>query len=303
MVLLGKINRRVQTWLRPYWHRDKLPSQVVILLTNPRSGSTWLLDTLRGHPAIFMHPHSVIYDSLGMGGRRYPQDLSHSTPETGISIEVRLGEWVVIPDFAIANAASYVSDAVLKHPYAIEKCHPHFFMNNVPQFLERVRKLEQHTTVKFIYQIRNPKDSLLSFLRYKARNPAWNAHRPEEQIAAHMRVIYSSIAQMMEERPGVLIDYKDLARDFSGTIAKILNELWADDRYGANGSNTDLVMLMSAATARKKREVSGTPFLDRQAEGMQSDRHDPFFATYAETIDDCQQAYRSILQLHSTLTP
>src|SRR5687767_14804356 len=51
------------------------PERLVLILCNPRSGSTWLLDALRCHPAIELHPRYTVFARLGSVGRRYPLDL------------------------------------------------------------------------------------------------------------------------------------------------------------------------------------------------------------------------------------
>lgn len=300
-MMTWRFSDRLKTWFsRP--QPDALPERIAILMTNPRSGSTWLFDALRCHPAIVMHPKAVIYRQLGLGGRRYPVDLSNQT--AGLNVEVRAGEWATIPEFRLA-AEQPLSEAVLQHPYSLEKCHPHFFKHDVATFCRRLEALPSRCTVKLVYQVRSPHATALSFLNYQARNPAWNAHRPASILAKHLQAVYRSIYELAVRKPGLIVNYDELTHDFEGTIARVLNYLWPPEQHGANGSDVDCLRAIAALTAREQRQKTGTPFLskslahssDRASEHQNSPEFADFFATDVDAIAACNQLYQAILDL------
>ena len=101
--MLQRIGRR----LRREWERQerwqRLPERSVLLLTNPRSGSTWLFDALRCHPGLIVNAEADLWQYLGMRGRRYPKDLRGDT-DNAVRIEVRPGEWESLPRYVLPSA-------------------------------------------------------------------------------------------------------------------------------------------------------------------------------------------------------
>ena len=193
------------------------PERLVLILCNPRSGSTWLVDALRCHPAIELHPRYTVFALLGCVGRRYPLDLA-SGASGAAQVEVERGRWSGVPPFACEGGEA--EPAVRARPYAIEKIHPHFFGHDEAAFLTRLAALERKVQVEMIYLTREPQAALRSFLSYQRRNPRWNAQIKAPQAPRHLRRMYETLLRTARRRPGLVLDYDDLARRFAPTIAR-----------------------------------------------------------------------------------
>jgi hypothetical protein len=273
---------------RLFRRANPFPDHVAILLTNPRSGSTWLFDAIRCHPAVAMRPTADMFTWLGMNGRRYPRDLSGDSNQT-TQVEVRPGEWEGLPTFLLPP----VLQANTLPKYALEKCHPHFFKHDVPGFVGKLRELERRSTVRMLYQVRDPQASLISFLRYRERNATWNPHIGEAELPAHMRRIYESLLKSAQAYPGLIINYDDLEADFAGTMTRIFGYLWTDD----NSANPALIAAIDQATGREQR--SATTFLGQRVTRPDSDKvpYAAMFERHAADIEACHRAYQALLKL------
>ncbi len=291
---MNAIFRRLKRRLFP----PPAPERVLILLTNPRSGSTWLFDALRCHPAIEMHPTAVIFERLHLSGRRYPRDLCDG-PNAGLRIEVAPEQWAMVPCFSIAGAEQHVSPEVLRQPYAIEKAHPHFFDHYVRGFVHDLKQLGRGSTVKVIYQVRDPASSLISFLRYKERNPHWNARISPHEAFEHMAHIFESMADAAAAYTGLVIDYGDLMAHFHETVASVFDFLWPDAER--NGRDPAFVSLIAAETAWEKRKAAGTPFLGGEAGPVagRGGEYEQLFAAHEREVERCYAAYRTLLAMRT----
>jgi hypothetical protein len=262
------------------------PPRAIVILCNPRSGSTWLVDALRCHPAIELHPRYALFTALGCIGRRYPLDLTGPAPAAaGLRIEVDIGQWGQVPRFA---AEGRVDPAVRATPHAIEKIHPHFFDHDVGRFLARLAALERGTTVHMVYLARDPDAALVSFLRYKERNPKWNAHIAPADAPRHLRRIYETLLATARRRPGLIVDYGDLTGRLAPTLAAILAELWPPP---AEPADAGLLAAMVQATGRAARAQAPTPFLGRD----ETDRRPAPALTESADLAACRHAYRALL--------
>jgi hypothetical protein len=241
----------------------------------------------------------VIHKRLGIfNRRRYPRDLSGGKEAT-LAIEVIPGQWERIPCYSIYKGKSYLSSEVISQAYAIEKIHPHFFDHDVGAFLGKIAELEKESTVQLIYQVRDPKSSMVSFLRYRERSGSWNRDIGPEQLSQHMERIYDSILRSASECPGLIIDYSQLVFNFETTIARTFDYLWPRERYPGNGSDTELIDLIAKTTSREKREGGGKPFLGKTV-GRPFGSHgeyEEYFAAHAKNVDRCYQAYRGLLEV------
>jgi hypothetical protein len=303
---MDSIKNKIENKIHTAIHCHDLPPYVLILITIPRSGSTWLFDSLRSHPAIYILPSGVIYTRLGLRGRRYPLDLSNG-PLASVKIEVRPDsknknkKWSKVPQFSIKNGNKYVPEEALKNSYAIEKCHPHFFDYDVSKFIGAINTLEKKVNFQIIYQVRDPEASLVSFFRYQRRNPSWYPNRSAEEVLIHLRRSYDAILEMASNRHGLIVDYGDIIKDFRGTILNILAQLWPGEIDTADGDQIDLVKLMKAATDREKRKV-GNKFLGKQGlVSGSSGEFDQFFLDNQQAIGRCYQSYRSLIRLQKKL--
>jgi len=94
---LSSISQSVQHKINVLRHDSELENSIAILLTSPRSGSIWLFDVLRCHPAVSMHPRFLIHRRLQLQGRRYPRDLSNKF-DNGKLVEALPTQWNLNPN-------------------------------------------------------------------------------------------------------------------------------------------------------------------------------------------------------------
>ncbi|MFO7767605.1 MAG: hypothetical protein R6W82_01395 [bacterium] len=269
-----------------------LPERTAILLTNPRSGSTWLLDLLRAHPRIGMERRATVFRALRMEGRRYPRDLSGGEDAVR-RIEVRPGRWEAVPVFAAGGGERGVRDLP---PCGIEKCHPHFFDHRVERFVEDLALLQRATRVRMVYQVREPRTSIVSFLRYQERDPSWNAERGPVQVAAHMRRIYESLLSLARRLPGAVVDYGGLKRDLAGTVGGLLESIWERDDPGFLEGQQGVLEGMAAATRREERAAGGGSFLGA-SESRVDEETEALFRRCTSDLAAADEAYRRLLDL------
>jgi hypothetical protein len=269
---------------------DSLPPRIAILLTNPRSGSTWLFDALRCHPAITIEPEADIFRYFGMTGRRYPRDLAGDAA-SGVRVEVRPSEWETLPAFQLPEDVG--QQAADLPAYSLEKCHPHFFKQDVDGFVAKLRELDHYSTVRMIYQVRDPQESLLSFLRYKERNPTWNAHLEPDAVPAHMQRIYESLLACARVYPGLIVDYVELESDTAVTLGRIFHRLW----HSADAYDDVLLDAITSATGRDQRQA--TTFLGQQTTNVDRDKaqYGDLFERHAHEITATYDAYNALLAL------
>jgi len=268
-----------------------LPERTAILLTNPRSGSTWLLDVLRAHPRIGMMPRATVFRALRMDGRRYPLDLS-AGPDADRRIEVRPGQWEAIPSFDADIAVPGLEALPL---CGVEKCHPHFFDHRVERFAGDLELLGRATRVRMVYQVRDPRSSIVSFLRYQQRNPSWNAERAPVEVVAHMHRIFQSMLEVARKVPGVSVDYADLKRDFQGVVAQLLEFLWEQDP-GAAARHREVLGPIAEITRREVRETGRGSFLGA-GESRMDEEAEALFRRCAPDLEAADEAYQRILDL------
>lgn len=260
---------------------SELADTIIILLTNPRSGSTWLLDMLRCHPSISMHLRYEVYDRLGLGGRRYPRDLSGYS-DAARKIEVVPETWEGIPQQKIEIEGTDGEEKA-----NIEKIHPHFFDHRVPSFVERAKSLAAERNVRFIYQVRDPKATLVSFLEYKRRNSSWD-HRALDEIPAHLRRIYESILDVSELIPGLAVDYDALSADVVSETERVLCFARGVDTVGVD------IQRIQDKTSREKRKSTGTSFVGEKRSGEFIDDYEAYFAEHRNELDRCYAAYDAL---------
>ena len=135
---LTKLRRLLARNYRLRWQMKALPRRAVILIANPRAGSTWFANAIRCHPGVEYLSSAVLYRHLGLSGRRYPRDLTNG-PDAVQEIEIRPGKWEKIPLFDVSGDAHPSFRNISPEAYAIEKCHPEFFGFKPSSFLEKTK--------------------------------------------------------------------------------------------------------------------------------------------------------------------
>jgi hypothetical protein len=297
-MLIKKVKSIVKGLRKKGEHIEEVPpTRAVILLSSPRSGSTWLFDAIRCHPAIYVHPSAVIYERLGMKGRRYPRDLSNG-PHSVQEIEVKRQHWERIPMFDVSDMMEKTPERFLCETYAIEKCHPEFFNYDASVFLDNVRRLEEKSVqLKFVYQVREPRASIASFMSYQKRNLTWYPKTKDARLATYMCQTYETILEVARQRRGHIIDYADLATTLESVLKDIYSYLWPNP----NTSEANFMLQVSPAsvkaTSRDRRVSTGSPFLGEAAGPISgaSPEHSHFFDRYDKEIAKCYSSYEFLL--------
>jgi len=283
--LTSRLYRSLKNCFYEYTSTERSEENILIMFTAPRSGSTWLFDVLRCHPAISMHPRYFIYRQLGLRGRRYPRDLSNR-PNGQLVIEVGPARWEKIPD----PGADLSVEVNSNKRFNIEKIHPHFFDHDIDAFLDNVERLGEHRNLFFLYQVRRPKETLTSFLKYKERNPDWD-HRALDEIPTHLRQVFESVANVADQVPGIVVDYEQLKRHFKSVVGEIYGEL-----FERNCLSVDNLQAIRDATSRKKSKSSRTPFVGPKSSAEHVDDYESYFHQHDQEIERSYQAYEEILE-------
>ena len=148
---------------------DSLPENILIMLTTQRSGSTWLFDTLRADPAIDVLEKELLFTFLGIDhANRYPYDLEDEN--SGKIIKNNAKKSIRIPEMKITDETRQIVSGYSRSVYCIEKLHPHFSKELFTLFISRFNELVNNKNVKIIYSIREPVESLYSFVNYQTRS-------------------------------------------------------------------------------------------------------------------------------------
>jgi len=284
---------------------NELPSLFIILLTIPRSGSTWLTDALRCHPAIEFLPSGSILKALDFNKKiwgRYPRDLSN-TPNATQSIEITDGKWGHIPQFDVTNQLCECPEKFFREAFSIEKIHPEFFDFNTTAFLENLKKIEARgIKIRLVYLVRDPEASFTSFMNYQERNSSWNPKTRNDSLATYMLKTYDVILKTANSKEGLIIDYRDVKTNFPYILQKIYHYLWPD----VNEKEMDFIIQVShaanLATARDKRlAISNSSFLGSTIGSIQggADKHRDFFNLYKNKVEICYNSYHSLLNKNS----
>jgi hypothetical protein len=206
---------RLRNWLsqRACWlvDRYRLPDKTLVIITNERSGSTWLFDALRCCPGIRINPRYTILHELGVSARRYPRDLSEGQ-DAELEIEVRPGSWEQIPPPALNFDNKCSTQA------GIEKIHPTHFDFDTKNIIKKSKVLDRYSKFIPIYLIRHPRETITSFLDYRERNSEWYSHVKTSDTAEYFLKGYSTISRMIEQKPGPAIDYSSLKKGFTSVV-------------------------------------------------------------------------------------
>lgn len=255
------------------------------------------MDALRAHPAVYLEPSAIVFQELGLQGNRYPKGLSNGADGT-LDLEVSVGRGARVPEFSLAATASGLPNRGVQS-YAVEKIHPEFFDFDVDAFLALVDQLHQRAGMRmdFVYQIRDPRAALTSFLTYKGRDPSWYSHLPESGVPSFMERTYAIVLQLAQCKGGLVVDYGDLVSEPRQTLASVYGRLWPD-----LGPSILLDMAEAAleVTARDARVAAHkTPFLGRRpgparggSEGLAS-----FFELHAKEIAQCYKSYQALAKI------
>lgn len=275
------------------------PTNALILLTIERTGSTWLSDAIRCHPAVKYWPTGIVCKDLKLSRfRRYPMDLSNHEDATE-TIEVSPGKWEKIPNF---NASLIPTSDLTINPaeiYAIEKFHPHFFKFNCLEFIQDISNLEDlGVAVKLIYLVRDPEAAITSFMNYQKRNPNWHKETTGKDVITYMQKKYQTILEVSRYYPGLILDYGNVKSDLEKTLQNIYNYLWPHANVEQKHLSIKVSKSAGELTSRTKRiKITSSPFLGQQEGKIKgtTDDYKDFFDVNFKEIKNCYKVYNKIL--------
>lgn len=276
---------------------SNFPKKVLILLTNPRSGSTWLTDAIRCHPSVEYEPRADLCEYLELSDyRRYPRDLSDRS-DCELEIEVHRGRWAKIPLFNLPEELYNALKNSYDSKFAIEKLHPENFNFDLTGFLNRIKKLEKKGVIfRFIYQARDPKAAMVSFMNYQKRAPDWYTDLKNNRLMQYMCKTYETLLKAAERREGIVVDYDDINSDLESVLRHVYLDLFpnADEKV-----TNHICKTAENLTRREIRTRSSTPFLGSiaGAEKGNSGQYVNFFENYGNEIDACYISYNRLLML------
>ena len=188
----------------------RLPlKRILLLFTIQRSGSTWLFDMLRTHPAVRLEPTARAWTALGMDGMRYPMAFHHAAGAS-LPVETSPGKAAAIPIFprAAMPEAGSIEEA---ERWALEKGHPQFVGFEADRLAARIRDLrESGVEVEIVYGVRCPLDAMRSMAAYKRRDPQWYKALPVAEIPRFFARSLQALLQLRNLFGGSVIEYESL---------------------------------------------------------------------------------------------
>ena len=261
--------------------------RVLLLFTIHRSGSTWLFDLLRTHPAVRVEPTARVWTRLGMNGLRYP-DAFHHADGAPVPLEVTPGVGAAIPDFPRADSL----DLDEADRWAVEKAHPEFIGFSAERLAARIRGMrERGAEVEVVYCARNPLDSMWSMAEFKARNPAWRPESPVERAPEHIMRSLEALADARALIGGAVIDYEDLP---DGPALSKLGQRLAPG-WGETEAAAWLSHAASATERSKRRQREGTGFLGERNRNRDAAGPGGAWLACAADLDAANAAYRRLM--------
>lgn len=295
----SELKRRLTRLRNRNWQKRQVPRRILIIITPPRSGSTWFADAIRCHPAIKFWKTSVVFQELGLIGRRYPRDLS-AGGESGQSIEVTPRCWDEIPDFTyLPEASDHPVPQIDSSKYAIEKIHPEFFDFDTKTFLKKLAKLEDSgVEIKLIYLLRDPDDCIRSFMAYQGRNPTWYSGLGKQELLKYMDQTFASVLELVNQRPGLVVNYCQVHANIRDELKRVYEFLWPSQNLQQPGAIEKICRYAERVTARATRATTGTPFLGNDTNKVEdvsidSGATDDHSGTH---LASCRKSYQLLTQ-------
>ena len=273
-----------------------VPKRCLLQITIPRCGSTLLMDALRCHPGICLDPRAIIHEQLKLEGGRYPEALSEGS-DASLDLEVMPHRGAKVPTFELPQYAETMGNLIREDEWFLEKIHPAFFQYDVEKFVENLKQYESENRakVKFIYQVRDPKTALASYINYQKRDPSWNSDQGDP--FAYMKISYKALLTAARKLEGLVVDYSDLQTDLAETLRSVYRFVWEGNE---NMAPSELIETAVELTARDKRfGSSNTTFLGKQAGDSYEYPRDlePLFEEHSKEIEICYEYYQELLRM------
>jgi glycosyltransferase involved in cell wall biosynthesis len=275
-----------------------MPKNILIILSVQRSGSTWLMDSIRTHPSVYFEPMPVIHESLKLNGGRYPTGLAN-TSESHFPIIQNKGRnnAVLVPEFQMKEVEGLnLSTAVLNKKYAIEKIHSESFNFECDLFVDSIKKYEEkyNAEITFIYQIRDPIEVIRSFLGYQKRDNNWYSRFSiTSEVVDHIKRSFESLLIMAKLKNGYMVDYKYLSNNYMDTVTSIFDILW-----GKSDSSTLIAEFARDKTERNKRiKVASSSFLKKEKRPNDKDVEKLINEINPKELESIYDTYNSLIKI------
>ena len=199
-----------------------LPGRRLLIVSPQRSGSTLLLDVLRGLPGIALARSAVLWERLGLLGRRYPRDLSGALTNTPRRfIEIRPGRLALVPTYETATPAN----AMHGPRWWIEKLHPHFFGGDAAAFNRRLHGLGPGETLLLLH-VRQPDTVLQSHLDYQARRQDWYPDMDQRGWLPHILSAFEALVELRSAWPTTLVTtFDELVQERGALLDRVAAHL------------------------------------------------------------------------------
>lgn len=262
--------------------RFETKGRLLLVLTPPRTGSTWLLDALRAHPDVHFEATPRALSILQLSNmNRYPSGLSNRE-NAELDVEVSPGRGARIPDYAVTVPPSEEAE-----PLSVEKIHPLFYDFDTSYFLERLRVAEREgSPVKLLVRLRDPEYTIRSILRYKQRDPGWYRFIPESDVPRHVERSLRSILEVVRVYPALLSRYEDHVRDPVTSMAQLYQAIWPDQ---PEDRQKEIALAVANSVTREKRANDG--FLGEQPSEVDPGESsiDAIIDSDHELVERCRQ--------------
>ena len=261
--------------------------RLLLLFAIRRSGSTWLFDLLRTHPAVRLEPTVRIWTRLGMKGGRYP-DAFHHAEGASLPLEIAPGFGAAIPAFPRADVPS-IDDAEC---WALEKAHPEFVGFAANGLVARIRNLrESGVEVEVVYCVRNPIDSMWSMAELKARNPNWYRALPVEQVPRHIAKSLGVLVDLNDLIGGSVIEYEALPHGMAmKRLGRMLDPSWGDAEVEAWLSHA-----ASVTDRSNRRQGPGAGFFGERDRTRSPDGPDQAWLACEADVETANAAHRRLV--------
>lgn len=261
----------------------ELPAHLLILLTIPRSGSTWLMDMLRCNPYISLWLRADLFELMELDGGRYPLGLSNG-PNATVPFENEPGVGTMIP---LPHSVPTHLPIAEKQPYSLEKIHPAFFADDAHRFLRRIEHIRaQHgMEIKFVYQLRDPKSVLSSFFSYQQRDPEWFRDMGQAEVITYIEKAFFTMLEFARLYPGFIMDYPVLKAQPAETMTRLYQFIWPGE--GRELLYTHSEAAVAATSREKRRNDQNSQFLGSREGAITggSSEHQPIFDRYSDNIE------------------
>ena len=268
--------------------------RILLLFTIHRSGSTWLFDMLRTHPAVRTEPTARVWTELGIEGGRYPHAF-HDVDGARFPMEITPEQGAAIPEFpqAVIPDVRHVDES---DRWTVEKAHPQFVGFNAARLGGRIRNLRARgVDVEVVYGVRGPLDAMWSMAEFKTRDPVWYSFLPIEDVPRFIAHSLDVLAALHALVGGTVVEYETLPDGSAmNTLCQRLDTSWNDAAVKAWLAHA------AAVTERsKRRQRSDSTFLGDRNRLRNPDGPDRAWIPHAAAIEAANAAWARLVALRT----